>query len=578
MKRAPGDAVLHAELARILAQAGRPDQALFFAKYAATSKSIAAVESAAIAFTMLNDAEASLDALRRAILMDPSQAYSHNALGKRLIELRHLDDARESIERAFALSPSDPAIAANIALIYSETWSLEDGLSTLRVARDRTPNLAMLQHQLPYLSNYSDRVTPAEVFAEHRRFADLISRDSKALADPPLHQPGPADTERTLKVGLMSADFREHSVSRFLEPILVHHDPAVVRYTLFPVIPVEDETTRRFKSMTEGWSRSAMLPEREAAAAIRREGIDILVDLSGLTRGMRAGIFMSRAAPVQINYLGYPNTTALPNMDVRIVDSITDPPGADAYATERLFRLDPSFLCFAQPPIARDIPSRGSTLNGPVTFASFNYLTKITPTTLDLWTTILKQVPDSRLVLKSASLSHAAVRSRISVALTSRGIDASRFDLSPYLDDLAAHYRLYHHVDIALDPFPYNGTTTTCEALYMGVPVITLEGDHHAARVGASLLTNAGVPELIARTPAEYIRKAVELAGSPRRRSQYHAELRTKLAASPLGDGLAFARRFQDALRQMWQASCTKRLDHPPDTHGQPTANVFKKH
>jgi predicted O-linked N-acetylglucosamine transferase (SPINDLY family) len=559
LKRSASDPLLHAELARILAALGRRDQALFSAKFAASSKAIDAIEAGVGVLTLLGEDSLAVEALSRCVAVNPSSAFAHNALGMKLLELRRLDEARAAFERAFELNPADPPIAANIALIYGETWSLEEGLAILRASRDRHPLSAMLQHQMPYLSNYSDRVTREELFEEHRRLGALLGKSLSAIDDPPLHRPGPADADRPLKVGFLSGDFREHSVARFLEAILEHHDRDCFSFTLYPVVPAEDDTTRRFKGMCESWSTAALLSDREAVGSIRRDRIDILIDLAGLTKGARPGIIMPRAAPLQINYLGYPNTSAFPNMDVRLVDSISDPPGSESLATERLVRLEPLFLCFTPPPIARDIPARGPATNRPITFASFNYQTKVTPTTLDLWAAVLKQVPDSRLLLKATALSHAGVRDRVMRAFSSRGIENPRIELSPYLDDLAEHYRLYHRVDIALDPFPYHGTTTTCEALYMGVPVITLAGDRHASRVGVSLLTNTGIPEFIAGAPEEYIAKTVELARSRDRRSEYHANLRAKLAASPLGDAVSFARCFESSLRSIWRAvACSK--------------------
>lgn len=555
LRRAPGDPGLQAELGRTLALGGQRDQALFFARAAAGSKSLLAIDIAAGVFTMLGALDEEMEAVRRITVLDPSNAAAFNDLAVRLLRRRRLDGARSAIERAFSLAPHDHLIAANVALIYSESWSVEQALAVLRPFRDRMPDSVLLQHQMPYLSNYSDRLTAEEVFAEHTRMGALLSRNAPAIASPPL--PPPADPDRTLRVGFLSGDFREHSVARFLEAILKHHDPGRMHCTLFPVVATEDETTRRFKGMADGWSTAALLGDREAAVAIRREGIDILFDLAGLTRGMRAGVFVARAAPVQVNYLGYPHTTGLSAMDYRIVDSVTDPPGSERLTAERLIRLDPCFLCYSPPPAAQEIAARGPAGSGPITFGSFNIIAKVTDTTLDLWAAILNRVPDSKLLLKSAGLSEPGIRKRAAAALGVRGIGEDRLELVSFCHDFGDHFRMYHRVDIALDTFPYNGTTTTCEALYMGVPVVTLAGDRHAARVGSSLLSAIGTPELIARTRDEYIALAVELAGSPERRARYHEGLREMLAGSPLGDAPAFVRRFEHTLRATWHERCS---------------------
>ncbi len=557
MKRRPGDALVFAELAQVLAQQGQGEQAKFFAEHAGTSKDAVAVDSAGRAMDMLGLTQRSLDLYRRAVVLDPGMGSSHNGVCVAAMKLRQFDVARRAIERAIALLPDHPIIGANYAYACSETWSLEEGLRALRRARALAPHVVDVQHQMPYLLNYSDGATREEVFEEHVRLAHMMgARVPREMDDPPLAVPGPADARRTLRVGLLSADFREHSASRFLEAILREHDPAQVRYTLYPSAGPFDDATARMRRWAEGWSEAAMGPQLAAAGAMRRDGLDILVDLAGLTRGMREYTLLARAAPVQVSYLGYPNTTGLRTMDARIVDSITDPPGAEALATERLVRLDPCFLCFAAPEAVRGIGAHAPARDGPVTFGSFNYLTKITPTTLDLWRAILEAAPGSRLLLKAGALSHADVRARFMDEVTRRGIDASRVELAEFAQDLTEHYRLYQRVDVGLDPFPYHGTTTTCEALWMGVPVMTLEGDRHASRVGASLMSAIGAPELIARTRDEYVEKGVALAGDAARRSAYHAGLRERLERSPLGDAPAFARRFEACLRGIWRDKC----------------------
>lgn len=548
-QRLPADPIVQSQLARALARLGRREEAAYFARRAGESGDAEAAEEAAYALGELDDAPGAITLLRRAVELNPAQARAWCSLAFWLQSVRRVDEARDAMERAHAAAPEDPGIAANLALIYADTWSLEEGRDMLARLAEKHPQAPALRYALAFLSNYSDRVTPAQAFAEHRAYAAVLARRTVAHPGPP---PSSGDASRTLRVGLLSPDLRETSVARFLEPIIREHDPAAVRYTLFPLTREQDETTRRFREWCEGWNETAMQPDDAAAAAIRAEGIDILIDLCGLMRGMRAGVLTARAARTQITYLGYPNTTGLANVDVRIVDSITDPPGAEALATERLVRLDPCFVCFAPPRGAERAPPRGPAGGDPVTFGSFNNLTKVTPATLDLWAKVLSRVPGSRLLVKAAALASSGVRARLLAALGERGVEAARVEIAPYAATPEEHLRRYHRVDVALDTYPYHGATTTCEALYMGVPVVTLEGDRHASRVGASLLTNAGTPELIARTGEEYIANAAELAGSPSRRSGYHADLRSRLMSSPLGDAPGFARRFEEMLRGLW--------------------------
>ncbi len=554
-KRAPNEPMTESQLARALAKQRRAVEARYFAERAGASKLADAVEEAAYALAELGDAKGTIALLERAVALRPAQSSALCSLAIWLESVHRTDEARETILRAHQVAPNDPGITANAAMILADTWSLEQGMELLRAARVASPESSSLQYALAYFGNFSDRLSRDEVFAEHRRHAELLA--ARVPRPEPIRSPGPEDAERTLNVGLLSPDLHETAVARFLEPIVREHDPKRVRYVLYPLTSKRDEMSERLRGWCEGWSDGAMQSDARAASAIRADAIDVLIDLCGLARGVRAGILLARAAPVQVTYLGYPNTTALRNVDVRLVDSLTDPPGAEAFCTERLARLDPGFLCFAPSKAAADLPPHGPATSGPVTFGSFNHLTKITPMLLDLWTKIMNRVPDARLVLKASALSSPGVRERFMKSVEARGW-AARLELIPHLSGLADHHRAYHRVDIALDSYPYHGTTTTCDAMYMGVPVISLAGDRHAARVGASLLTNAGVPELAAHTPDEYVEKAVELAGSVLRRGEYHTTLRARMMSSPLGDARGFARRFEEMLRMIWREAIGK--------------------
>lgn len=551
-KRAPNEPLTQSQLARALAKQGRAVEARFFAERAGASKQPDAVEEAAYALGELGDAPGTIVLLERAVALNPMQASALCSLSIWLESVRRTDEAREMILRAHATAPNDPGITANAAMILADTWSLEEGLELLRSAREKAPNASSLQYALAYFANFSDRLSAEEVSAEHQRHAELLA--VRAPAAEPIRCPGVEDAERPLRVGLLSPDLRETAAARFMEAIVREHDPSSVRYVLYPLTSQRDQMSERLRRWSAGWSEAALQSDARAIAAIRTDAIDVLVDLCGLARGFRAGILLGRAAPVQVTYLGYPNTTALRNVDVRLVDSITDPPGAEAFCTERLVRMDPCFLCFSPSMAAADIPPHAPARDGPATFGSFNHLTKITPTVLELWTAIMRRVPDARLIVKAPALASAGVRERFTSAAAASGW-ADRLELLPPISDLAEHHHAYHRVDIALDTFPYHGTTTTCDALFMGVPVVSLQGDRHAARVGASLLSAAGIPELVAHTREEYVEKAVALAGSATRRSEYHATLRVRMAASPLGDARGFARRFESALRSIWRGA-----------------------
>ena len=283
-------------------------------------------------------------------------------------------------------------------------------------------------------------------------------------------------------------------------------------------------------------------------------------------------LFARKPAPIEVTWLGYPNTTGLPAIDYRLTDVRADPPGdADRLHTERLVRIEPSFLCYRAPEQAGEVAPLPARSAGHVTFGSFNNFAKLSPGTIALWSRVLTGVPGSRLVLKATQFKDPEARTRAAELFAAAGVGIERLDLVPPLAAAADHLAHYAHVDIALDPTPYNGTATTCEALWMGVPVVTLRGDRHAARVGASILTVAGLERLIAETPDEYVAIAVDLARDLDALAALRAALRQRLRASPLCDGGAFARAIETAYRGMWRAWCkaqeepdkTRVADHP---------------
>jgi protein O-GlcNAc transferase len=318
-----------------------------------------------------------------------------------------------------------------------------------------------------------------------------------------------------------------------------------------------DIITGDLRRLADRWLVTVGLSDDELAERIRADGIDILVDLAGHTANNRLRLFARKPAPVQVTWLGYPNTTGLEAIDCRLVDAVTDPVGeADAWASETLVRLEGGFLCYGALKDAPEPTVPRCLKTGTVTFGSFNNPAKLSAATLEIWAKLLSRLPHARLLLKGEPFADEATRALFLARLGERGVAAERVELVAWLPNATAHLAFYHQVDIALDPFPYNGTTTTCEALWMGVPVVTLRGDRHAGRVGASLLTQIGLTDLIANSVEEYLEIAVALARNPERLSDLRRVLRSRMAASPLCDGPAFARKMESAFRTMWQYWC----------------------
>jgi protein O-GlcNAc transferase len=398
--------------------------------------------------------------------------------------------------------------------------------------------------------NYDERSSNAELFEAHRAWDQRHGR----AAPLPMTYANDRATERRLKIGYVSPDFRGHSVAFFLEPLLKHHDRRQIELFCYAEVSWPDAVTERFKGLADHWVVTVGMSDVALAERIRNDGIDILVDLAGHMAKNRLLVFARKPSPVQVTWLGYPNTTGLTTIDYRLVDAVTDPEGeADAFASETLLRLANCFLCYSAPDNAPVVAPLPYLKTGFITFGSFNNPSKLSAATLDVWATLLGRLPDAWLLLKGRSFVDATVRASFLQGFTERGVSAERVELLAWIPSGTAHLALYDRIDIALDPFPYNGTTTTCEALWMGVPVVTLRGDRHAGRVGASLLTQVALTDLIADCTAEYVEIAASLARNPAELNDLRLSLRSRVATSPLCDAPTFATKIESAYRSMWR-------------------------
>ncbi|MGB1027983.1 MAG: hypothetical protein ACPGYL_15610, partial [Rhodospirillaceae bacterium] len=330
-----------------------------------------------------------------------------------------------------------------------------------------------------YTLHYGDSVDKAELFKAHSAFETLFGAGAMQPGDPHRHN---RDPDRRLRIGYVSPDFRLHSVAYFSAPIIGGHDRSKVEVICYATGVETDKMTDRFKAAADGWRDLAPLSVDEQADLLRADQVDILVDLAGHTGGNALPLFARKPAPVQVTYCGYPNTTGLAAMDYRLVDAVTDPegPAADPMA-EMPCRLPGSFLVFRPAEgLADPLPPPVQT-KGHVTFGSFNNIAKVGRRTVEAWAEILRRVPNARLCLKGKVLRDPETKDRISQRLQTLGLDLDRVDLIAYAKNLRTHMALYGDIDLALDTFPYNGTTTTFEALWMGVPVLCLRGDRHMA-------------------------------------------------------------------------------------------------
>jgi protein O-GlcNAc transferase len=490
--------------------------------------------------------------------LTPTDAVAFMELGSVLTDMYRLEESVRASRRAIELAPHTLGAQSNLAQTLTRQGRVRKAVEVARRAVALPPAIPAVHSNLLLELHYDHTATPQEIFAEHLRFAERFGpRPDSAL---PQEYPNDRFPDRRLRVGYVSPDFRSHPVAYFVEPLLAQHDPARVEVFCYAHDFRPDEVTQRLRELNVTWREIQDLDDSAAARLVRDDQIDVLVDLAGHTAHSRLLVLGERPAPVQVTYLGYPNTTGLREVDYRLTDAFADPPGeADALSVERLVRLPWSAWCYAPPgeaPGVNDDPPARRT--GRVTFASFNAIPKINPPTIELWARLLHRVAGSRLLLKAVAFIDDATARRIAGEFAAHGIGADRLELRKPQSAMADHFASYHDVDVALDPSPYNGTTTTCEALWMGVPVVTIAGRTHASRVGVSMLSNVGLPELIAKSSDDFLDVASKLAGDLDRLAALRAGLRARMRASPLMEAQGFARDVEHAYRAMWKEWCRR--------------------
>jgi Flp pilus assembly protein TadD len=546
----PGLDYLHAG---VLSRLHRFDQALFFAQRAAAgfpTNPGAHSLVGEILFGAGKFPEAAV-ALEKSLALAPSRPV---AAMRALIAQTDRDFTKAAFwyRAADAAEPAHTEARGNLALVLLESLQSAEARALVDDGLAAHPDNRGLLACAAAISNYLPDVDRAAQAAIHARYGASVMAEAGTHARPVRAGLG-AEPARPLRIAYASPDFREHSCSRFIESLLAHHDRSRFHVVCYFDWRYPDATTARLRSRltpTDLWRDVIDLDDRRFAEQVRKDQIDVLVDLAGLTNGNRLVAMAHRPAPVQLTYLGYPNTTGVPALDARLVDDTTDPAGAEAFATEPLARIPGCFLCYQPPP---DMPAPAREPGGPIRFASFNILSKVNEQVVRAWASVLRGAPGSQLTLKSRSLSDKVVRERLAAMFGAEGISAERLDLLGYTASTREHLELYRRVDIALDTFPYNGTTTTCEALFMGVPVVTFAGSTHAGRVGASLLRAAGLQELVATDEEDYVRRAVVLAGDAPRLGSLRAGLRDRLLSSGLCDAPGFARRFEETVLGIWR-------------------------
>ena len=509
----------------------------------------APVPAAAFANSLLHAGKflQAVPALRRASELAPDDLPLANDHAAALNRVHRYREGQEILERLIATHGEHPALLSNLCNALVSLGFQREGVEMARRATLLAPELHLGWRTLASALTYCDGVGAADVLAAARQAGATLPRSD---APPPQR---PVSNEERLRIGLLSANLRTHPVGWLTIAAFEALDPAAFELVCFGSALSDDAVCRRFRAGAADWHRVIGLPAATAAETIRAAGIDVLIDLGGWGDQGTLPICALRPAPVQVKWVGGQNhSTGLADMDFFLSDRWETPAGSDDFYSERLLRLPDGYVCYSAPPNAPEVAPLPAELCGAVTFGCFNNLAKITPSTLNAWARVLRRVPNARLLLKTHQFSDPAVRDRLRAAFAARDVDPGRIELRGS-STLRGQLAMHAEVDIVLDPFPYSGGLTTCEALWMGVPVVTMPGETFASRHSTSHLNNAGLSDWVAGDVESYVELAVARAADLPRLRRLRAELRPRLKASPLCDARRFAANLGMALRQAWR-------------------------
>jgi protein O-GlcNAc transferase len=505
----------------------------------------------------LGDRVAAIDAYRRMLQSHPDHGQTYCLLG---IQLQYCGQFLESIacyRRVLEMAPNDPIAHNNLGAVYRQLNRLEEAAAIWRRTLEIDPGNLAPHSNLIFLENSWAGGSTDAVLELTRSFAASAARQAKAV----VAWPNSPEPERVLRIGFVSGDLRAHPVGYFLLSFLTAlKASAAGRLELHAYLSyaTADDVSARIQAQCHGWRQVYEMKDEALVRQIGEDRIDILIDLSGHTGENRLPAFAWKPAPVQATWLGYLGTTGIEAIDYLIADDWTLPPELESQFTEKIWRLPKSYLCFT-PPVEDDtIGPLPALANGYVTFGSFNNLIKLGPDVISLWARVLHAVPGSRLLLKTNQFIEPSVRHAVAQKFAHHGIDGSRLMIEPTVPR-ADYLKPFNRVDIALDPFPYPGITTSVEGLWMGVPFVTLAGKTFMARQGVGLLNNAGLADWVAADQDDYVKLAARRAGDLQTLQQLRQDLRARVLASPIFDAESFARNFEGAMRGMWREWCAGR-------------------
>jgi predicted O-linked N-acetylglucosamine transferase (SPINDLY family) len=495
---------------------------------------------------------AAIELFERSLRLEPRQALALSNLGVALRGKDRMLDAIAALEKSVVLDPRSADAWTNLAQTQLRAGFTREAIASGRRAIALAPERLGARSFVLFGANNLAEIDPMLLATEAREYGAIAER----LAPPRTTHANDPDPDRPLRVGLVSGDLRAHPVGRFLDAVIAAINPAKLSFYAYSDTTEPDDLTARLKSHTPVWRNTKRLNDKALGEQLVADAIDIAVDLGGHSASQRLLTFAGRPAPVSFSWIGYFATTGLGAIDYVLANRWAVPPGEESQWSEAIWRLPDTYLCFTapqNPPAPTPLPALTA---GHITFGSFNNFNKLSDATLRAWAALLAATPGARLVLRSSGSYHDGVIDTLEARLAAAGIDLARIRIDGRIASYLDHLKSYGEIDIALDPFPYNGGTTTVEALYMGVPVLVRAGDRYVAHMGESILHNAGLADWIAPDEAAYAALGARLAADLPALAALRASLRPLMLASPLFDAPRFARNFEAALRAMWQTWC----------------------
>jgi protein O-GlcNAc transferase len=502
-------------------------------------------------FRQLGRLDEAITHARQAIALQSNHAKAHSNLGAALHDKGAFDEAVSACRQAIAIDPKLGGAYSNLGKCLKELGQVDEAIECFRKAVELSPGNPEIRSGFVYTLHFQTGCTADELRREHRRWQEVHAEPLKKNVR--RHDAVKRDPDRGLRIGYVSSDFRQHPVGRFLRPILANHNHEHFHISCYSNSQNEDSVTEQLRSSSDSWRSIVGMSDDEAAELIREDRIDLLVDLNMHTAGNRLLVFARKPAPVQMTYLAYCSTTGLEAMDYRITDSLLDPPEEnDSIYSERSVYLPGAYWCYTAAVEMQPSDEPPVVLSGTITFGCLNSFARVSNATLDAWGSIMAQAPASRLILHAPE---GSARRHVQERLSVRGIDASRVTFVGRMT-LEEYFTQYQQIDIALDPFPYVGGTTTCDALWMGVPVVSLAGKLAVSRSGLTLLSAIGLRELVANSVEEYVGIAVRLAGDKNHLMELRRTLRPRMESSPLMDAMRFTRGLENVYREVWRRYC----------------------